>query len=446
MIQEYIDADFSGVTFTRNPNGGREMIIESVNGSNEILVSGKIKPEVLKVYRNTYGLLNLDPIFKELIDTCYKIDDLYRHPQDMEWVVKNNELYLVQTRAITTLSEDNFNSFYFLDDNLPKDYDFYFERTEISEVIPKAYPFMISFLEYLYKDDGPISSTYKGFGIRYKSTNFIKIIGNQIYVDKSKELKGILPASNYDYHTLSIRNFSSLNLKNIGLSIFNSIKLTFIKVSKNSLKSIERDLINDLNLEFSAIVDLEGFLRIFLEKYELVFRVNFLARREMSSLQKIIQRDEISLVEILSSTVARSFKSHKAEYEELNLLGNSINITDESAFIYNVKSDDSKNEIVNKWLNGVSKAKRKVLLNRIEKAQYLNYIRELTRVLTVKYITKLRELIKEEFKKSEIEADLYKFVSLDDLISGSLNRKELEAEEIEFIFTYKSSLLIKKYV
>ncbi len=41
LIQEYIEPDISGVTFTRNPLGGREMIIEYHEGKGEEIVGGK---------------------------------------------------------------------------------------------------------------------------------------------------------------------------------------------------------------------------------------------------------------------------------------------------------------------------------------------------------------------------------------------------------------------
>jgi phosphoenolpyruvate synthase/pyruvate phosphate dikinase len=47
IIQEYIAADISGVAFTRNPSGDRDMNIEYGFCEGEKIVSGKIKPSRL---------------------------------------------------------------------------------------------------------------------------------------------------------------------------------------------------------------------------------------------------------------------------------------------------------------------------------------------------------------------------------------------------------------
>ena len=45
IVQQYIEADIAGVCFTRNPKGGREMLIEYHHGIGEDLVGGRVKPE-----------------------------------------------------------------------------------------------------------------------------------------------------------------------------------------------------------------------------------------------------------------------------------------------------------------------------------------------------------------------------------------------------------------
>ena len=40
---------------------------------------------------------------KELVDIAVLVEKFYNKPQDLEWAFENNTLYLLQSRAITTL-------------------------------------------------------------------------------------------------------------------------------------------------------------------------------------------------------------------------------------------------------------------------------------------------------------------------------------------------------
>jgi len=41
----------------------------------------------------------------ELADLCQKIENHYGHPQDIEWLLYEDKLYIVQSRPITTLKK-----------------------------------------------------------------------------------------------------------------------------------------------------------------------------------------------------------------------------------------------------------------------------------------------------------------------------------------------------
>lgn len=50
VIQEYVEPDISGVCFTRDPNGGREYILEYHTGRGLDLVGGEIVPHTIRGY------------------------------------------------------------------------------------------------------------------------------------------------------------------------------------------------------------------------------------------------------------------------------------------------------------------------------------------------------------------------------------------------------------
>src|SRR5687767_6212247 len=55
VVQKLVPADVAGVLFTANPQTGsrREMLIEASWGLGEMVVSGRVQPDVLRVERDT---------------------------------------------------------------------------------------------------------------------------------------------------------------------------------------------------------------------------------------------------------------------------------------------------------------------------------------------------------------------------------------------------------
>ena len=137
VIQKMINSDKSGVMFSQDPAFQDDnIIIEAVFGLGEGIVSGKITPDRYVLARKDLKLLkksvsdkkialtrgekarvetvNLSPKkSKEQVLNNYEINTLaelalklekhYKHPQDMEFAIEGSGVYLVQTRAITTI-------------------------------------------------------------------------------------------------------------------------------------------------------------------------------------------------------------------------------------------------------------------------------------------------------------------------------------------------------
>lgn len=135
IIQEMIDPDVAGVAFGINPSTGEKnsKIICSVYGVGETLVSGqanadtytlsgtKISEElaekILAGKRGSSGKVILDPVRVEdqkksslsqtqILEIAALLDKLESHfgkPQDIEFAIYNQTLYLLQTRPITAV-------------------------------------------------------------------------------------------------------------------------------------------------------------------------------------------------------------------------------------------------------------------------------------------------------------------------------------------------------
>ena len=135
IIQEMINSDVSGVAFSSNPTTGNrnEIVISSVFGLGEGLVSGELNADTFSVKENEitknivekpykiafdkekgYGTKQIknnnpsipsltDEQIKEIAKEVKRIVKIYEKPQDIEWAYEGNKLYILQARPITTL-------------------------------------------------------------------------------------------------------------------------------------------------------------------------------------------------------------------------------------------------------------------------------------------------------------------------------------------------------
>ncbi len=138
VVQKMINSEKSGVMFSRNPVSADEnIVIEAVWGLGEGIVSGMIKPdhyvidknltefkvvetevsekktaivrnssgnnEIIKLIesRSKQQVLNGYEI-KVLAQYARRLEEHYKKPQDIEFAIADNEVYIVQSRPITT--------------------------------------------------------------------------------------------------------------------------------------------------------------------------------------------------------------------------------------------------------------------------------------------------------------------------------------------------------
>ena len=136
IVQEMIQSEASGVLFTANPLTGlrSESVIDATLGLGEALVSGQVEPDhyVVNVLTNqivskTLGEKKISTraktgggveVIEESAETRQALSDEdilnvatlgqqiqkeYHFPQDIEWALADGKLYILQSRAITSL-------------------------------------------------------------------------------------------------------------------------------------------------------------------------------------------------------------------------------------------------------------------------------------------------------------------------------------------------------
>lgn len=140
VVQIMVDAEKAGVMFSSHPSTGEPItIIEAAWGLGETVVSGAVSPDYYVVDRRSGRILekkiatknvmykrdpgtgktvnllvpdNLknaevlgDSEIKKLVSYGELVEDIYGVPQDVEWAILNNEVYVLQSRPITTIQK-----------------------------------------------------------------------------------------------------------------------------------------------------------------------------------------------------------------------------------------------------------------------------------------------------------------------------------------------------
>jgi pyruvate,water dikinase len=137
VVQKMVNAEKSGVMFTSNPTtGAPEAVIESSWGLGEAIVSGSVSPDTYLIDRKTRQIkanvatknvmvvkdqktgdtttkdvpadlqnkrVLSDSELKTILDLGELIEEHYESPQDIEFAIENGEVFIVQSRPVTTI-------------------------------------------------------------------------------------------------------------------------------------------------------------------------------------------------------------------------------------------------------------------------------------------------------------------------------------------------------
>jgi len=141
VVQRMVDAEKSGVMFTSHPStGDPRIIIEAAWGLGEAVVSGSVSPDNYVVDRETGTVEEVTIADKKtmmekdeetgetverpvaddrrearvldehdverLVELGERVEDHYGTPQDVEWAIVDGEVFMLQSRPITTIDDD----------------------------------------------------------------------------------------------------------------------------------------------------------------------------------------------------------------------------------------------------------------------------------------------------------------------------------------------------
>lgn len=139
VVQEMINSEVSGVLFTTNvlDNNTTQMLINATWGLGETVTDNLVVPDMIILNKSEFNIVRYDIGKKEkrsiqnpngsgtiliendqnsgslcslttkqlyqLYDLGLKLENEFCYPQDIEWAIQNEVIYVLQTRPITTL-------------------------------------------------------------------------------------------------------------------------------------------------------------------------------------------------------------------------------------------------------------------------------------------------------------------------------------------------------
>jgi len=142
VVQKMVDAEKSGVLFTSHPStGAAEMTVEAAWGLGEAVVSGSVSPDhytydraadavddvtvstkktmcvrdeetgettetAVPESKRDQRVLSEDELH-DLNDIGELVEEHYEQPQDVEWAISDGDIYLLQSRPITTIDDES---------------------------------------------------------------------------------------------------------------------------------------------------------------------------------------------------------------------------------------------------------------------------------------------------------------------------------------------------
>ena len=226
VVQTMVDAEVSGVMFTRNPTGGEELVIESNWGLGESIVSGEVTPDHFMMSRETGNLIRETVVSKrkmiarggvqavpigqreipslqrgqvaELGQLGMQVDAFYGAPQDIEWAHAKGQFYLLQARPITTLTdaaeiEQLRRQEIEILQNKADEGGTVWSRYNLSEVLPAPLPMTWAIMQEFMSGRGGFGLTCRELGFlpsrRFDEQGVLDLICGRLYFNLSREVE-----------------------------------------------------------------------------------------------------------------------------------------------------------------------------------------------------------------------------------------------------------------
>lgn len=397
FVQVFHEAEISGVTFTRGPEGDPRLFVEYHLGRGEALVSGQVQPTILRRFWGDDRSFQLPKVqaSDELLLVWKQLEASFGHPQDIEWCAVRGEWWLLQARPITTISASVYQGLLEADAVLPVQQSFLYEQTEITELAPHPSAFTLSLLERIYAEDGPITAVYQALGVAYDPRDFFSLVSGWLYVDREEELKTLLPS------------FTLLDPKEPGVphkrSLLASVHAMKLQQALSSVLRtpvpVQLGRLEEALTRSEEEIDIAAWGRSFLMIYETIFETNLFTQQAISRLASIVSRGSVTISALVAAQFVQGYRLDLASLRTLlsqEWRGNSLDVADISAFEVRGRQDEASiRNTADEWWEGLSALSRAAYEPVIRTAVQADQLREVGRWVTVRWINRLRYLLQE---------------------------------------------------
>ena len=388
IIQKMVNSEISGVLFTSNPNGLlNEVVITVGKGLGSGVVEDKVDTTTyyynttdnVYYYEGKVDLLNKDTIDK-LIEIQSKIKDIFGNYLDIEFAIENNEIYILQTRPITTINDRNL---------------LILDNSNIVESYPGvSLPLTISFVKFVY------TGVFKGVAYR--------VLKNRKILEKyDSNLNNMVGSSNGRiYYKISnwytIIKFLPMSKKIIPVWQ----EMLGVKNKSYDKEKVEIPLISKIKTYFNCIYEITHVTK----------NMDMLNNRfiEINKYFYDHYREDMSIIEVI--------KLYNKIKEDVLALWDITLVNDMYSFIYTgllkhrFKKKNLSEDLVNEYISGISN---------------IESLKPIKSLITIAYN-------KDNLSKEEFNKELDKYIEL----YGDRNLEELKLESETFRTNRK--LLIDK--
>ena len=224
VVQRLVPAEVAGVLFTTNPRTGDpgEMLIEASWGLGESVVSGEVQPDIIRVgtalgdvldyavadkrVRLLPGAAEMEDVpadqrkracldyatIKELCRLGQRAARHFDHPQDIEWAVSAGHVFILQSRAITTLDDAAAYQSLLAGTSAHLESELNagrgpWVRHNLDETLPNPTPLTWDVVRRFMSGNGGFGQMYRAVGFEpgasVTDAGFLELIGAGIYMD-----------------------------------------------------------------------------------------------------------------------------------------------------------------------------------------------------------------------------------------------------------------------
>ncbi len=405
-----VPPDAHGVTWTRDPDGGREMRLEFRRGTGDMR-------HISFPWNGPLPRTGL-PDFSYAVREWKRIEALLGFPQEIAWTVRKKEWSVVRVRPIRTMTPGIYHQQKLLDALLPSS-PFLYEKTEVTELSPRPTPVTLSLLQRLYRDGGPVQTAYEELGLQYNGNFPFVLVGNDLLVDRDREMDTLFPS-------LHPGRMSILRLTGLPRTIRNMRVTRGLDPAAHTETVRERLTMHtaSINRQLPLFEAIEQIERI----YPTLILTDICAAKVMTTLRRTLGDTPVSLSALLIAdlhntngltTLKEALTDPPMPIPPTGLVGNTLELADLSPF-YALPFTQTSNWDISRWWNGLSAERRADIEPALRAAQAWTRLREQGRWLLVAAIHALRDIVLLRAAKADLDRSLSWYVTLDEYLDGTV--------------------------